>query len=410
MPNARMLLFTMILMGALPNRVDANEHGAHEPAHAEAAPAAAPLATEVGEPSPEAEAHAVKTAAPAGPVVALDAAAGRSYREGEMIEAGAKGLSLVDKKNNKIDLSPFTVAEFGEGGAFRLLRGAVVAESRGESFVRTSGARVDYTGRLAVSYDHKESSTSAFVLDGEARVVNAHGEDQSLRLERYRGATMVVGDVMPQLIRQLDVGGVRSWLAGYAWTPERINEYVQAVPEAMATAPAKPAGPQAKLEDYFSAIDTAEEEDQPDYYNRKFQDPTAAVAAANQPKSTAPKALTPEEAALIALPNTKIDLGFNLPPQVLSAEQKQREVAEGIRNAKKATRLPSSVKKVTGHAPASVSAPSSGDSDVDAVLARLRDVRGKPPVISGLPEMPGARGPSSGGAVPDPVYDYSQNF
>lgn len=443
MPSTRMLLFTMILMGALPNRVDASEaaHG-HAPAHEtvapneavahavaaavkEAAPAAghaksaAPahhestehLATEVAE-APAAE-HAPAASAAKGPVVALDASSGRSFREGEMIEAGPKVLSLVDKKNNKIDLAPASVAEFGEAGMFRLLRGSAVAETKGESSLRTSSARVDFAGRVAISYDHKESSTSAFVLDGEARVVNAHGEDQSLRLERYRGATMVVGEVMPQLIRQLDVGGVRSWLAGYAWPNDKMNELLQALPEAMASAPSRPAGPRHKLEDYFSAIDTADENGQPDYYDRKFQDPDAAVAAANQPKSAVAKPLTPEEAALIALPSTKIDLGFSLPPEVLSADEKARELRKAVRSAgKEDSRLPASVKNKKGHAPASVQKAESGDPEINAVLARLRSVQAKEPVISSVPEFPKARGPSSvnGGAVPDPVYDYSQNF
>jgi len=396
----------MILMGALPNVVEASEHGHAAPeAHGATIPAesTAHLATEVAEAKP----------APKGPVAALNAATGRSYGEGEMIEAGAHPLSLVDKKNNKIDLAPLSVAEFGEGGTFRLLRGSAVAEARGESSLRTSAARVDFTGRVAISYDHKESSTSAFVLEGEARVVNAHGEDQSLRLERYRGATMVVGEVMPQLICQLDIGGVRSWLEGYAWAPERVNELLQALPEAMATAPAKPAATEAKLDEYFSAIDSADENGQPDYYDRKFQDPDHSVAAANQPKATGPKPLTPEEAALIALPSTKIDLGFNLPPEVLSAHDKQKELEHNVRGKPAfGQRLPASVKQVKGHGPASVKKPTGGDPEIDAVLARLREVRGKEPVISSLPENPRGRGPSSTGgtAVPDPVYDYSQNF
>jgi hypothetical protein len=225
---------------------------------------------------------------------------------------------------------------------------------------------------------------------------------------------MVVGEVMPRLIRQLDIGGVRTWLAGYAWPEAKMSEFLQALPEAMAEAKPKAEMPGAhKLEDYFSAIDTADESSQPDYYERKFQDPDHSVAAANAPKVTGPKALTPEEAALISLPTTKIDLGFDLAPEVLSAEQKAREV-EGIlkKLAHVGDRLPASVKKPKGHAPASVRKVDGGDPEINAVLGRLRGIQGKDPVISSLPELPKGRGPSSanGGAVPDPVYDYSQNF
>jgi hypothetical protein len=52
------------------------------------------------------------------------------------------------------------------------------------------------------------------------------------------------------------------------------------------------------------------------------------------------------------------------------------------------------------------------DPEVNAVLERLRAVKEKAPVISENPRPATSRGPASVGidAVPDPVYDYSQNF
>lgn len=459
MKTARTLLFTVIMMAVQPVHTEASgghhdaespealaakahevapaagghadagghgaEHGAGHGGGAKPLPAAHALPADVKHTGHEAPGHGSHAALAtkveevsdtSGPVLAMDAKTGRSYRSGQMLEAGSQPLAIVDRSNNKIELAPHSVAEFRQDSGFRLLRGSALLESRAETTARTSSARVDYRGRLAISYDYKEQSTSAFVIDGEARMVNPHQEEQSLRLERYRGATMVVGQVIPQLIRQLDVGGVREWLAGYAWPEARMQEMLRGMPAAFTAEERVPAErthvQSAKLEDYFSTIDTADESNQPDYYERKFRDPDVAIAESKSRTKTG-KSLTPEEAALIALPNTKIDLGFELPPEVLTAEEKQRETERLFRARNhRPKRGLASVKDQVKREVSSAKKPEGGDPEIGAVLERLRAIQAKEPVISGLPEGPAGRAPSStgGGAVPDPVYDFSQNF
>ena len=394
MIRLRTTLFTFMLMGSMPNYVSANEHhdAAHEPD------------------APKAEAKNLE-----GAVVALNTKSGKSVKEGDLIDAGPHVLALTDRDNRKFELSPHSVASF-ENGGFRLLRGSALAESSRESVLRTGSARIDFVGKVAMSYDFKEHSTSAFVLEGEARMVNPGSETQSLRLERFRGAALEVGEVLPRLIRSLDVGGVKEWLEGYAWPDENVVEMLKGMPEALAVETPRAASHLAttRLEDYFSAVDGPEELGAPDYYEKKFQDPDQSMAEAKNKKSSGNKSMSPESAALIALPNTGINLGFDLPPEVISADQKEKEVWEAMLKNPPKKRAPASVKpsKRGARGPASVAAkPENGDPTIDAVLARLRKVSSREPVISG-PSAPGGRGPSSvnTGSVPDPVYDFSQNF
>jgi hypothetical protein len=354
---------------------------------------------------------APKESAARGAVVAMDARQGRPVRAGELVTAGAEPWLLVGRKNQRIELAPRAVAELDEHGALRLLRGSAMIDSRDEYSVRTPAARVDFVGKVLVSYDHAEKSSSAFVLEGEGRLVNAHRQDSSVRLQRFRGATLVAGEVLPQLVRQLDVGALDTWLKGYSWPEERRKGFLKEMPSRSVASTDE--GPKhlrdAKIEDYFSSIDTADEFHQPDYYERKFDDPDKVVAEQNSMQG-GHKALTPEEAALISLPKTQIDLGFELGPEFLSSDQKSKEVRQ-ISQDPPPRRAPASatVRKVVKTR--KVAAEPVGDPDVNLVLERLRRVKSGNPAISGLP-APGARNPSSVPApvVPDPVYDYSQNF
>lgn len=354
--------------------------------------------------------------APAGPVMALQSN-GKPVRAGEVFTAAAETTTLIDKANHRIELSPHSVVEFGSAGEFKLLRGSAILASAGESHARTNGARLDYAGRVLLSYDHKELSTSAFVLEGEARLVNPFSDEQSLRLDRYRGATMVAGAVMPKLVRQLDLAGVRGWMEGYGWPSAKIGQVTSGLPGSLSAEAAAPPAhvKEVKLEDYFSSIDTADESSQPDYYERKFADPDRVVAEANAKKESS-KELRPEEAALIALPSTNIDLGFTADLSVLSSEEQAQQLKAAL--GAHGSRAPASVgkpKAAKAKAKAATRAPAqvaeTGDQEIGAVLSRLRAITPKDPVVSRLPEASGSRGPASvGGAVPDPVYDYSENF
>lgn len=344
-------------------------------------------------------------------VAAMDAVKGRGVHAGELVTAGAEPAVFIGRRNQRVELSPRSVAEFDGNGSPRLLRGSALVESREESAVRTAGARVDYIGKVLVSYDHAEKSTSAFVLDGEARLVNAHRDDSSVRLERYRGATLVVGEILPQLIRQLDVGAVKSWLKGYAWPEARSHAILKEMPgeTQVAEREVPPHLRDTKIEDYFSSIDTADEFHQPDYYEKKFDDPDKVVAEQNSKKGSG-KTLSPEEAALISLPKTKIDLGFDLGPEFLTADQKAKEVAKvEPRSVKK--RTPASIAPKAVKVRKKAAAPEeTGDPDVNLVLERLRRAHGGSSAISRAPSSERAPAAQPEPVVPDPVYDYSQNF
>jgi hypothetical protein len=347
-----------------------------------------------------------------GAVAAMDAKKGRAVHVGELVTAGAEPWVLIGRRNQRVELSPRSVAEFDGEGSVRLLRGSALVDSSTESSVRTAGARVEFVGKVLVSYDHAEKSSSAFVLDGEARLVNSHRDDSSVRLKRFRGATLVVGEILPQLIRQLDVAGMETWLKGYSWPEARRKAVLENMPGQPQVARAETPKhlEEAKIEDYFSSIDTADEFHQPDYYEKKFDDPDKVVAEQNS-KAGVGKQLSPEEAALISLPKTQIDLGFELGPEFLTADQKKKEVAR-VEPPSKSVRAPASVAKKVAVKAVKNSALSreQGDPDVSLVLQRLRAVRNENAEISRAPEH--NRAPSSvpQSVVPDPVYDYSQNF
>lgn len=348
-------------------------------------------------------------AAESGPVVAIDNASGEAVRAGALVAVNGSPRVLVDRNNVRFEVGPHSVVEFSAEGEFKLLRGTVLASSDTERSLRTSSAKVDFLGRLLVSYDHKEKSTSAFVLAGEARVVNPHESDRTLRLERFRGATMVVGDVVPQLVRQLDFAAVDSWLKGYSWSEARRADVLKELPQAAWSSDRKPAAhlADAKLEDYFSSIDTADEAGQPDYYRRKFADPDQVIAEQNAAKKGASKTMTPEEAALISLPSTRIALDFEMPLQVVSGREKEAELRRIPAQAP--TRAIASVPEKKPAA-RSVIAPrpvKQGDPEVELVLERLRSLKSGNAVFSGPLRRPAS---ATASPVPDPVYDYSENF
>jgi len=327
-----------------------------------------------------------------GPIVAMDALKAKSYRAGEIVTVGGESVLLIGRSNLRVELSPHSVGEFDEKGALRLMRGSAVVESRQESAVRTPGARIEFVGRTIVSYDHQEKSSSIFVLEGEARVVNAHREDTSLRLQRFRGATIVVGDVLPQLVRQLDVGSVADWLKGFAWSEARRQSFLKNMPgESIVTKAETPSHLEdVKIEDYFSSIETADEQHQPNYYDKKFDDQDNVVADQNS-KPGVGKMLSPEEAALMSLPKTQIDLGFDLGPEFISIEQKTNEVAK-IEPPK--TALQRGIASLADPKPTAAKPKAkagkvqqAGDPEINLVLQRLRQVKSGNTVFTQVPAL-----------------------
>jgi hypothetical protein len=201
-------------------------------------------------------------------------------------------------------------------------------------------------------------------------------------------------------------------MKGYAWPEAKRAAVLKGLPSEMSASaevendvPAHLEG--VKIEDYFSAIDNADDSSQPDYYERRFADPDTAVAEAKAAK--APKrGMSPEEAALITLPSTRLDLGFS----VLGTEQYARD----MKKAKPRT-LPKEVKRSLASVPLKPKnipeAPSQAPAQdgVSRILERLRGLEPKEPIVSSYPAQDN-RGPASvaPSVVPDPVYDYSENF
>ncbi|NUM88083.1 MAG: hypothetical protein HUU37_02660 [Bdellovibrionales bacterium] len=337
-------------------------------------------------------------------VMAVDSVSGAPLRAGELVVTAQAKRLLVDRGNIRIEMAPYSVGEFTRDGLFRLLRGGAVLESQVERSAASASSVVDFVGTLVLTYDHKERSTSAFVVDGEARVKNPHEDDRTVRLDRGRGATMVLGDVYPSVIRNLAPDQVNDWLKGYSFPVkdrERITAVFRRAPVEVERSLAS-VREERKLEDYFSAVD----EDRPAYYQNKFADPDKVVETQNaQAKVAQSKAIAPEEAAMIALPSTKIDLDMGL-PEVFSSHwdalAQVREARKAESPASAAERKPASVLRSRPRAKAGPS----GD-EVSSAIERLRAVRaGKSP-----PPRTAERAPASvESPVADPVYDFSENF
>jgi hypothetical protein len=344
------------------------------------------------------------------PTVAMREPSGKPIRANELFNGSSKPEVFVTKNNMRVELAPYSVIEINSDGELKIMRGSALVETRNQQSLKTSSAVVDVLGRSIVSYDHKERSTSAFVLDGEARMVNPSGKDKSLRLERFHGASLEIHAVMPQLIRQLEIESLDSWLSGYSWPKKERAKMLSGVPDLINVSEVKVKDhlAEVRLEDYFSSIETADEFHQPEYYQNKFADPDKVVAEANATKSDATKPLSPEEAALIALPNTKIDIDM----EMLGSAERQKEMVKKIENPSEQGRKIASVDTPKMKAAKPVSKGNGLDPEVNAVLERLRGVKAKSPVISKIPAPNNGRAPASisSDAVPDPVYDYSQNF
>lgn len=329
---------------------------------------------------------------------------GKSLQVQDLLNAGADGMEGVSLNDTRFQASPLTMFEFNSAGNPKLFRGLIFVENDKEAVIETTGSKIDFRGSAIISYDAKIKSTSVFVLSGEARITADVGEDRSLRLERYQGATLEAGESMPSLTRQLGLGDLKSWMNGYRVSESKVSQVLESVPNAFN--PKKENLPEhlakVKLEDYFSSIDVADEYSQPDYYDQKFKDPDIVMLEQNL-KQNKRKTLNPEEAALIALPNTKIDLGFDV--LSIAEQDKERMLAkEPVVNRKLASvEKKKKIEKKKAVKP-------EHEPEVSEILQRLRAIETGEAVISSPKRSAPLREPASNKIVPDLVYDYSQNF
>ena len=337
-------------------------------------------------------------------VVAVDST-GAPVVAGKLLETGSASTNFIDQSNMHIKMAPFSVAEFSPKGEFHLLRGSAVLDTELEKHASTAGAGIGFVGKLILSFDHKEKSTSAFVITGQARLENPFQNDHTVIVDKNHGATMVVGEVYPSLLRQLDLASLDTWLAGYAWSKEDRAGFTQGIAALGGTESPKKPETKASLQDYYGTLNVREE--RPEYYEKKFGDPDKVMADAAQKKNKE-KELTPEEAALISLPSTKVDTDMGIPVEFLSSKERQAEIFKKPEEA-----APTPERKIASVAKPKLvkvapKKPVSLEPEVDTVVERLRSI------ASG--NQPAMRAPSSVGAspaqsgVPDPVYDFSQNF
>ena len=343
-------------------------------------------------------------------VVALDEADSGPIAAGVIINVGKDSKNLVDRNNNRVELSPASVALFENDGTLKILRGSALLSSPLERMAKTNSAQVEYVGKVIVSYDYKKRSTSAYVIAGQARIINPFDDEHSVRLDRFKGATMETGEVFPELIRQLDFASVDGWLKGYGWSSQKRTELLAGMQKSGIPVKEEKNEHLAsnKLEDYFSSIDTADESHQPDYYKKKYTDPDQVMAEENLNK-VVKRAMSPEEAALISLPSNKLDLGLDIPTAIVTADEKERELKSSLSNARKPASLHKDQKQVSAAKKPKLEA---GDPEVQAVLERIRGAAGGKKSISNKFDSTLSRGPSSvnSGIVADPVVDYSENF
>ena len=363
-------------------------------------------------------------------VAAMDAAKGTPIEAETLISSHGSKLMLVDQKNIKIEMAPYSVAEFSNEGVFKLLRGSAMLETNEERTAATNSAQIDFSGTMVVTFDHKEKSTSAFVVEGEARLKNPHEPDFSLRLDRGRGASMILGDVYPSLVRDISPAQVDSWLKGYAWEAKDREHFVSAFSSGGGRGLAVVANSKkveeespVKLEDYFAAID----DDRPDLYERKFSKDVSAdkivETAQIERKIASEKTVAPEEAAMISMPTNKINLDLGLPEVFASSDEAFADVAAQLKRERRGSEKEPE-RKLAAVGEARVVSPTKKSkhkergeavSDTVARLMEIRNARKGAQAVrsgsSGYSPADGGRAPAAiNSPIPDPVYDFSENF
>jgi hypothetical protein len=347
-------------------------------------------------------------------VVAMEPAESTAILTQTILTSKGSARTFIDQRNVKIQMAPHSAGEFTANGEFKLYRGSAYYDSSMSVTTHTTNASVDFVGQVFVTYDYKEKSSSAFVVKGEARVKNPSNAERFIRLEKNQGATMLSGDVYPNMIRGLDITKVDSWLAGYGWSANDRSIMLASVPAQQKTEPErKPATTDSRLVDYFSSIQADEDEERPHYYEDKYELAMTGTLDSNPYK---PK-LAPESAAMIVLPDTKIDKelfteildGSNEMPVAVMTQQKSvdRKPA-GLEYVDRPTnRKVSAVKPVKKD---------SQDADVQNVLDRLNNLAPAPHINAQKSRAPAsvavpvAPKKAVSHVVADPVYDFSENF
>ncbi len=360
-------------------------------------------------------------------VAAIDSQTGAPVYTKSLLQTKSNSKKYIDSENLQIELAPHSVAELQEDRSFRLLRGSAYGDTKKERSISTPATKFDLVGKMIFSYDYREKSSSGFVLQGQTRMLNPHQADHSAILDKNQGATMVVGDIYPTAVRGLDYKKATDWLAGYGWTQEQRSSFLSDFP-APGVASRKPAleasSPESlaqregdpiftkeqalipsstKLEDYFAGIETGEEK--PHYYEDKLS-MDVKVGDDELKKNQKVGRLDPEDAALIPLPNVRIDTDMPTLSVVSTEEQKiyeEKETAPLLvkKVEKKASRKIASVSIVAKKSNA-VAKNSDVDPEIASTLERLRRVK---------EDASFKRGPASmSSPIPDPVYDFSENF
>lgn len=390
---------------------------AHEAIHSEistSVSAAVPVS------APDSSAARGKT----GNIVAVETQSQTGISTGMILTTGSQEKRFVDNQNMKIVLAPQSVAEFSGQGVFRLMRGSAYLDSnKVERRVNSTNAGINFNGRVLMTFDHREHSTSCFVIVGEAKMLNLYEAERTIPVSKNQGASLVTGEIYPTLVRGLNLADAEDWLKGYNWSTVRRKEFLRELTQTVEmtkmaeNAKEKPSAdeedvyqPGAKpnpLADYYTTI--YEQQNIPnkhEEYKEVLETKKEEVV-----KKDPDFVMSPEQAAVVPLPDTKISTEFS---NILSEEEYRTEekMPPAPTNDVVVERKIASVAKprVAKSAPKVL-------SPEEKVLAHLRSISGQEEMES----RPVGRGPASieapttkkvksGSLVPDPVYDLSENF
>lgn len=310
-------------------------------------------------------------------VQAIDAASGQAV-PAESIVTSPRDASrvFVGTNNTRVELAAGGSGFFDAEGMFQLVRGSAVVDSAAGTTVRTVNAAISLTGKAIFSYDFREESTSAFVVFGQAKLENRANPDSKRTLARHQGATLVTGDFYPTVLRNLDFTKADAWLTRYGWSQAKRAELLHGLPDgadarqlaSLTEHNQEKSRVSRELASYFPVASPREEgprKYESDYTSSAMRGQEHSEVEAKLAKGEEIEIISPEQAAVIVLP--EIDLG---PGIRLSA---QREDAP----AKKA-RKPASLAKVKSFTPSAHPAPAKGKARVATQSAAAPAATGAP--------------------------------
>lgn len=332
--------------------------------------------------------HMALGSTPTSSVKAIRADTGKAIAVDTLINnPESTSIEFIDERNQRVELGPRSSASFAENGDFQLLRGSAILSSKETRETTTANAKITYQGKLIISYDYRERASSGFVLLGSATIQNAETGEGGVALTQNQGASLLSGSFYPSLLRNLDFTQVNSWLERYGWSEKHRQEIAEIVPSAEKRnrlQAMEAGGKQSfakshfgrELASYFPIVEDSSPKPA-GKYERNFnsselrgQAHTSIEAAIHNNEEI--EILTPEQAAVIVLP----DLGLG-PGVKLEVEREDR---------RRQQRLPASLKKVktftasTGPSPAQPSqtqantSHSEAEQPVQKVLSRLQEM------------------------------------